>query len=174
MKKLFDNGLLVWSIAFIVAYWTIGSFVPGVYVSGAMSLLMLSAGAITLARYGPPAWKVVVHRERNTLADGAHLAAYGVALIAAGSVYTGLFSLAWLSQGTPESWTSTVYSSFGRGLMASGYFMLWLSPDISKNGFKLPSRWWLFVLIASVTVVVFLLGYLFGVQQTEAALLRGG
>ena len=129
-------------------------------VSGVIVVLLV-AGAVTLFRYAPDAWEIVVRGRRAQAAedgDGSHLAAYGVTLLAAGSCYVGLYGLLWTYIGQPGTWLGTAYSGFGRAIMFAGFGLLFLSPGVTRRGIRLPMKVWVIALIAAALLAAFLLG----------------
>lgn len=151
-----SNPLLGWTVGVFAAYWLAGALVPDPYLSSAMSLLLLIFGGVTFMRFADDAFQIVFRGRRNEAAadgDGSHLAAYGVALLSAGSCYVGMFGLLWVYFGQPGHWLGTVYSGFGRGLMAAGFALLFFSPDVTRRGLRLPSGFWVFV-VAAVCIVI--------------------
>lgn len=166
------NMLLLWSLVLAGLYWIAGIFAGGPYMTGAVSIGLLVFSGLTLTRYGPEAWAVLIHQRRNASApegDGSHLAAYGVALLAAGSVYVGTFGLAWIWAGQPPAWLSTPVSGFGRFMQASGFALLFLSPDFSRRGLRLPTGWWVAAVCAALLAVGIVIGIHIGREDDDAA-----
>jgi hypothetical protein len=170
------NSLLLWSIVAFVGYWSTSAALPGPYFTAAGSLSVLIFGGVTLMRYAPEAWHIVVHQRRNQDApegDGSHLAAYGVTLIAAGCVYSGIFGLLWIFAGQPEAWLSTAASGFGRFVQAAGFGLLFFSPDVTKRGLALPPKLWLALIAAAIMMVGVFVGVQIGQKGKLAAIVAG-
>ncbi len=136
-----NNRLLMGSVVVVGAIWLIGPLIPNPYVSSAASLFLLVVGIGMLWRYSPAIWGIVFRQKRSEKAgeEGSHLFAYGAFLAALGSVYSGLFGLVWTFAGTPETWTGTTTSSFGRMLMAAGFYLQLISPDVRYGALR-PAR----------------------------------
>lgn len=166
-----DNKLFFWSLIFASAYWITGVFIP-TYHSTFASAMLLIFGAVALARYGPEAFRIVVYRHRNPddAGGGSHLAAYGVALLSAGSVYVGLFGVAWVMSGQPETWLATPVSGFGRYIMAAGFGLLFFSPDMEQHRLKLPGRAWLLLACAVALILSFYLGLQIGSKDERQSM----
>lgn len=166
-----ENKILFWSLVFASVYWITGVMWPS-YHSTISSAALLVFGAVALSRYGPEAWKIVVQRHRLPKHEGgAHLAAYGVALLSAGSVYVGLFGVLWVWNGQPDNWLATPISGFGRFMMAAGFCLLFFSPDMEKQRLKLPSQIWLIVAGIVALLLAFALGLKLGGQEERSALI---
>lgn len=167
MKIRSENPLLFWSLVGLFAYWAIGAVIPGVYISGTASLMLLVAGSLTFLRYASYVYSILFHRIRDPDSDGSHLAAYGVMLFAAGSIYTGVYGLLWIAFGAPIEWTNTVYSAFGRYIMAAGFMLMFFSPDVDKQGLRLPGKAWIIMAGTVVLLGVFFFGVRVGFYQAE-------
>lgn len=163
-----NNRLLLWSLIAFGAYFASGWVLPGPYISSAASLTLLIFASVTAIRYVPEAWRIVVNGKRGLESDGAaHWAAYGVALISLGSVYIGVFGLAWVAAGSPQEWLSTVWSGFGRAMCGAGFALLFVSPDVSRGRFRLPLTWWVISVIVVVLAAVFFLGVNIGEKRAD-------
>lgn len=166
-----DNRLFLGSLLFLAIYVTTAFINPN-YHSTFASAVLLTFGAVTLVRYLPEAYRIVVQRRRNphNAGDGSHLAAYGVALLSAGSVYVGLFGILWVYFGQPQSWLATPVSGFGRYVMAAGFALLFFSPDMEAHRLRLPGRAWFLIVFAIALVVSFYLGMQVAKQEERTSL----
>lgn len=162
-----DNKLLFWSLVAASAYW-LTALVLADYHSTFASTMLIVFGGVTLLRYGPEAWKVVVNRLRNPQDpyDGSHLSVYGVALLSFGSVYVGIFGIAWILTGQPASWLATPVSGFGRYLMAAGFALLFFSPDIEERRLRLSGSLWMLIVMFAAIVCAFFVGMRMGASET--------
>lgn len=155
---MINNTLLWGSLATLLFYATASALLPGQFVSSAVSFALLVFGAVTAQRYVPEAWDVVIHKVRGPNRDGSHLAVYGVALLALGSVYVGAYGLLWVAMGQPDGWLGTPFSAFGRFMMTAGFALMFISPDVSKRGLRLPARTWVWALVALIALAAFFFG----------------
>lgn len=154
-----NNHILTGTLAAVAIYWFAGFFVPDPYISSTASFALLTFGTIVLLRYAPVAWQVVFHGRRlyDDGKDGSHLAVLGTTLLAAGSVYVGVFSLLWVIAGQPDYWLGTPTSGFGRAMMAGGFWLMYASPDVVRRDMRVPGLAWLTVIVlASVLTGIFL------------------
>lgn len=160
MAKILSNQLLFGTIVALIIYWTLGTILPSPYISTTASFLMLMGGGFASFRYMPPAVQIVIlnRRVEDVPNERDYYPVYGSALLGLGAVYTGLFGMLWALSGYPPEWTATVYSSFGRALMAGGFLLLFLGPSESKEGIKLPNLAWLIVIILIAISASFLAG----------------
>jgi hypothetical protein len=153
------SNILIVTLVAVAVYWLFGMFSPEPYVSSFASFALLVFGGVALARYAPAAWDVAANGRRlsDDGKDGSHLAVYGIAMLAAGSVYLGLFGLVWVLNGQPEAWTGTAMSGFGRALMAGGFWLMYISPDVVQRDMRVPSLAWIaVVVVASVLTGIYL------------------
>lgn len=169
MKRVAENKLLIWSAALFIGYWLVGFVVPGPALSGAMSIAILAFGLITFIRYAGDTYAILFKGLRNHASiegDGSHLAAYGVTLLSAGAVYTGIFGASWLAAGQPQDWLATPYSGFGRAMFAVGFALLYFSPGVTRTGLRIPSWYWI---LASAAIFGGLIGaFYMGAKMTAA------
>ncbi len=156
MTRFFPNPLLRNGIVLLLLYVMMGVTVPNPYVSSAMSLLSLMAGVAMFSRYAETSYEILFKGERSS--GGGHLAVLGASIQSAGVIYSGLFSLIWIYYGQPPEWTGTAVSSFGRGLVAVGFWMMTVSVDDPTVPSKYPSGFWRMVFIACAIVVAFVAG----------------
>lgn len=152
------NNLLL-AITLIVAsvYVTVGVLVPSPFVSVAISASLLIVGVAALWRYGPPAFDVVYHGQRGS-DPGAHLAVYGMALLAAGSVYSGAYGIVWNLVGQPDAWLGSWFSASGRALTTGGFVLMVFAPEAVKPRIRIPNLIILSSIMLAAFVVVFFLG----------------
>jgi len=166
LKKIIENRLLLVFASAIALYWLGGLFIPSLIFSTTVSLFLLIFGGITFLRYAPSSFEILFKGIRNEDAEGSHLAALGVTSLALGSVYVGLWSLTWNMYGQPLSWISTPSSLFGRGMMGLGFLLLFISPDVSRKGLKLPEGFLIICLAIIALMVAFFMGTKFDNQRT--------
>ena len=171
MTRIVHNRMLMWSVIALVAYWTVGlSIMPGALVSSTMSLLLLIFGSVVFARYVTEAVPLLLRRNLAGMKTddlGGNLSIYGVTLLSFGSCYVGLFGLLWMYFGQPVSWLGSVYSGFGRGVMAAGFAMLFFSPDVARQGFRVPIKAWVLAAALAALVAAFALGVRVGKDETR-------
>lgn len=155
-----NNHLLWGSLALVALYWVLGAVAPNPYVFTGASLLMVLTSGVVLWRYGPTTWDILWNQRRSlaTNGGGSHYAIYGTTLVALGAFYSGMFGLLWSWYGTPDNWTGTAISGFGRALMAAGFVLNYISPDASKGVSKLPSLFWLATFSFVGIVIAFVAG----------------
>jgi len=169
LKKIIENRLLLVFASAIALYWLGGLFIPSIIFSTVVSLFLLIFGGITFLRYAPSSFEILFKGVRNEDAEGSHLAALGVTSLALGSVYVGLWSLTWNMYGQPLTWISTPSSLFGRGMMGLGFLLLFISPDVSRKGLKLPDGFLIICLAIIALMIAFFMGTRFDNQQSMAA-----
>jgi hypothetical protein len=173
------NPLLTFSLAVLFGYWLVGSLIPGQVVSTIVSLMLFSIGFVTMLRYMGPAWRIVVLRERypdvvgrGRGGEGSYLAAYGTFLFAVGSVYAGLFTIAWMVFGDRSmAWLSTPVSSFGRFSMAIGFGLMLFSPEVTAEGLRVSRTLWVSVTVAVIVgAVAWYFGFHMGREELRTAM----
>jgi hypothetical protein len=157
-----NNHLLIGSVILVALYWLLGAVTPNPYVFTGASLLVVLTSGVVLWRYGPTAWDILWNQRRSPAegGGGSHYAIYGITLVALGAFYSGMFGLLWSWYETPQSWTGTATSGFGRALMAAGFVLNYISPDASRGVSKLPSLFWL----ATFSFVLIVIGFVVGTQ----------
>lgn len=143
------NPLLVFTVAALAAYWSLGWYVPNVIFSVAFSVLSFLMGAAISRVYGEAFFNVLFRRERSGEGDGAHLGVLGVFSIATSFIWGGAFTFFWNILGQPEQWLGTPASNFSRLLLIAGCVCLYFAPSISKQRVSVPSVAW--IIIALVT-----------------------
>lgn len=152
-----NNVLLILSLMTAAAYVLIGSVLPAPYLSVSVSAVLLAIGMVALWRYGIPAFNVVYRGDRGD-EPGAHLAVYGMALLATGSVYTGGYGILWNLMGQPDLWVGSWFSAVGRATTAAGFLLMILAPEAARPRIKVPNAILLAFLMATAFTVVFLIG----------------
>lgn len=171
MARIVTNRMLMWSLIALAVYWTAGLYaVPGALMSSTMSLLLLIFGSVVFARYVVEAVPLLLRRNMagvKTEDLGGNLSIYGVTLLSFGSCYVGLFGLLWIYFGQPAHWLGSVYSGFGRGVMAAGFALLFFSPDVARKGFRVPVKAWVLAAAIAALVVAFALGVRVGQDETR-------
>lgn len=129
LHRLLTNSLLVANAVCLALYWTLGYQVKDPYLSVGISVGLLLTGGLNVFGYAEGAFRVVVLGERDGEGHGGDWAAYGMFLLAFGSVYAGVFNLLWVINHSPMSWIGTPQSNFGRFLMGAGFAFIFYSPD---------------------------------------------
>lgn len=152
--QLSANRLLSWALGLFAAYWSCGFLSDSLWYSVVVSACLLVGGIMVSARAVPDAVAIV---RKDEIGPG-ELAVIALALLATGAVWSGAFNMAYAYYDRPESWIGPL-SSFGRSMMALGFFVFFLSPDATRQGVKWP-RWYI-LLAASVVIAVvsFMIGY---------------
>lgn len=148
-----NNNLLIISAVSVLIYCIACLVVPNAFLSSATSLALIVFGAITMLRYAPVAYDIVIHGTRlnDVGKEGSHLAVFGTALLAAGAVCVGLFDL------LPRDWGSAAISGFGKAIMAAGFWLMYASPEVVKRDMRVPGLTWLAIIVtASVLTGIFL------------------
>lgn len=152
--QLSTNRLLSWILGIFTAYWVFGLLADPVWYSVVVSACLLVSGVMCAARAIPEA---VVLIRRDQIGAG-ELAVLALALISSGAVWTGSFNILYSMYDRPESWIGPM-SAFGRAMIASGFVVLFLSPEATRQGVRWP-RWYIMLSAAVViAVVAFLIGY---------------
>lgn len=147
-----------------MAGYVIGSlFLPGLYMSNFASMSIAIFGGITLMKYLPESYDILINGVRSKTEPGAHLAVLGTTLLAFGAVYVGAFSLLYFYLDRPANWSGSAWSGFGRFCIGWGFCLMYLSPDVSKDGVRLPSVIW----TTAAIVVALLAAYHVGVRVGE-------
>lgn len=163
MRRMTSNRLLVGAGAFLGAYFllAITPFWSG-SVNAVISGLLLVWGAFVMVSWGRDAYQVF----KSGVVEGPQLALVGVTIVAAGSVYSGAFGVAWAIAQEPQSWLGTPFSAFGRYIMAIGFALQWFSPEVEGDRTR-PPRWWYFVgFVIFVALAAFALGTKWGDAKT--------
>ncbi len=154
-----NNLLLVTSLLIAAAYVTVGVLLPDPVLSVAISAALLVVGAAALWRYGPPAFDVVYRGDRGN-DPGAHLAVYGMALLAAGSVYSGAYGITWNYIGQPDPWVGSWFSAMGRALTTGGFLLMVIAPEAARPRLRLPNA----ILLAAIMSIAFTAVFFLGTQ----------
>jgi hypothetical protein len=167
---MIENRLLFSAIVLVVSYWLSSLIIPGQYVSSAMSGTLLVFGALAFIRYGREAYEVLFNGLRSERGDGSHMAVLGMALIAGGSVYVGGFGLLWVINERPDTWLGTASSSFGRAMMAVGFALMYLSPDIGRPNDRSPPYLWFLIILTAVALLSYAVGIYVAGQDAPFAM----
>lgn len=154
--KILENRLLVAAVASLAFYWIVGPLIPKPFVANTMSLLSIGAGILLFSRYAETSYHILFRQERSE--EGSHYAVLGATLAAMGIAYSGLFSLIWVYFGEPVTWSSTAMSSFGRGLVAVGFFAMAVSFDTVKVNGSYPKGFWRAICTMFAIVLAFVAG----------------
>jgi hypothetical protein len=152
-------------LGLFIAYWAFGFLTEPLWFSVWISACLLVGGIVLATRTVPEAVSII---KRDDLGPG-ELSVIGLALIATGAVYSGIFNMAFSWFERPVSWIGP-FSSFGRAMIVAGFFTLFLSPDATNQGIKWP-RWYL-LLFAGVVIaaVAFMIGYTINVSDPKSAM----
>lgn len=154
MKRIAKNALTGWAVAFLAAYWIIGFVAPPTWFNGGIALAQFICSVAALYKWGPSAFHFVTEKEGQAAIEGDLLSLVGIATLALGAAWSGLFVGAWLLFDTPDSWLNTPYSAFGRGLSVAGFFLLYRSTTVRQDSLR-PVNWWVLsplVLLAAVAL----------------------
>lgn len=165
------NPLLVFTVAALAAYWSIGWYVPNVIFSVAFSVLSFLMGAAISRVYGEAFFNVLFRRERSGEGDGAHLGVLGVFSIALSFIWSGVFTLTWNLMGQPDTWLGTPPSNFSRLLLIAGCVSLYFAPSVTKQRVSIPSVAWLVIALATAASAGLAVGLFVG-QNDVGGLFR--
>lgn len=167
MARIVDNRLLLNSLLGVLLYWLFGMLTPDPYTASVAALVLILASGLLAYRYSRAVYAVVIRGDRGDKEDrGSHLAVYGAWLIAVGAFYTGVFTLIWLFANQPTSWTGTAVSSFGRALMASGFVLMYLTPDAMRGPIRAPNALLLLIMFLVAVAGAFVAGANFNGSDT--------
>lgn len=139
------NRLLAWSVGIIAAYWAIGFLVDGLWYSVVVSACLFVSGIMVAARAVPDAVRII----RDDQVGPGELAVIGLALLSTGAVWSGAANMIYAAYGRQHDWIGPTLS-FGRAMMAFGFFIFFLSPETTRQGVKWP-RW--YILLSAVLIV---------------------
>lgn len=153
---LSTNRLLTWAAGIFASYWALGFILESLLFSTIVSATLFVSGFMVSVRAVPDAVQII---KRDQLGAG-ELAVIGLALIATGAVVSGLGNALYAYHGRPEAWIGPMLA-FGRGMIATGFFVLFLSPDTTNEGVKWPRWYWLFSGAVVIFVIAFIIGYTF-------------
>lgn len=151
---LTTNRLLSWLAGFFCAYWAAGFIAEPLLFSAVISACVFVGGIMVAVRAVPDAFHIV---RRDQLGPG-ELAVIAVALLSTGAVWSGAGNVLYAYNDRPPEWIGPLFS-FGRAAMAMGFFVLFLSPETTRQGIKWP-RWYI-LLTASILILV--IGILIGI-----------
>ena len=160
IQHLRGNRLLLTLAIVYAAYIVVGSITPRPYMSSIVGIAGTMAGLFMFSRYAGKAWGIVWKQERGQY--GAHDAILGAAEVALGITYSGLFRLAWIWYGQPDSWVSTWFSSLGLFMIAKGAYRIAISPneDLAPNHY--PDGFWTVLMWLFMVMVAYVAGATFG------------
>lgn len=151
---LSTNRLLTWAVGLFAAYWAAGFVSDPLWFSVVVSACFFVGGLVVSVRAVPDAIGII---KRDALGPG-ELAVIAIALLSLGAVWTGAFNMFYYHYGRPVSWIGPI-SSFGRAMIGTGFFILFLSPDATRQGIRWP-RWYMLLAAGMIIAVVsFLIGY---------------
>lgn len=152
------NKLLFVVTVLLGAYWSLGWYVPGLWLSTTLAIFSVLVGLAIVVKYFRGVYRVLIKGARSEDEDGAHLAALGIPAIASSVVYGGMFTLAWNLAGQPPDWLGTPASNFSRLLLVLGCVAFYFTPDIQRQQLKLSSVVWLVVIMTTAVLSAFILG----------------
>ncbi|CAM5659346.1 hypothetical protein MAUB1S_11484 [Mycolicibacterium aubagnense] len=163
--QLSTYRLLSWLIGLLATYWAVGVLVDSLWYSVVVSACLLVGGAMVAARAVPDAVSII---RRDDIGPG-ELAVIALALLSVGAVWSGAFNMIYAYHGRPMSWIGAT-SSFGRAMIAVGFFMFFLSPEATRQGVKWP-RWYILLAAAIfIAAVAFIIGYTIRDADGQSAL----
>lgn len=152
------NKLLSLTMVGLAIYWTLGWYVPGLWMSTTLSIFSLLVGFAIMIKYVRGLYRVLVKGDRSEEGDGAHLAALGIPAIGASIIFGAMFTLSWNLAGQPGEWLGTPASNFSRLLLVGGCVAFYFTPDVQKQRLSLPSVVWLLVIMTTAVLSAFVLG----------------
>lgn len=151
------NKLLSLITLALAVYWTLGWYVPGLWLSTTLSIFSILVGLAILIKYFRGVYRVLIKGERSGEDDGAHLAALGIPAIAASIIFGSMFTLSWNLAGQPPDWLGTPASNFSRLLLVGGCVAFYFTPDVQKQRLSLPSVIWLLLIMTTAVLSAFIL-----------------
>jgi len=159
------NSRLLWLASLVgLAFRIIAPLVPNPYLSSALSFARLCSSVMTFCQYTPPTYRVPFRQQRHYGPDGgrdSHLAAVAVFLFAVGSASSGMYGLWWNFNGQRLDWIGSAQSQFGRACHSAGFCLMQISPQITTDGLKIKTQWWV---VAIISTALLLVGFYFGMQ----------
>jgi hypothetical protein len=153
MLPLKTNRLLLWLIGLHAAFFALGWFPDGIWLSAFCSGFLVISGSMLASTALPDAYTIV---RRGEIGAG-ELAVLSIAGMAFGLTYSGVFGLAWSFAGRPDSWIGPI-SSYGRAMTGVCMFLMFLSPEATRKGIKPPRLWVVLLAVILVALVAFLFG----------------
>lgn len=162
--QLSTHRMVSWALGLFAAYWSFGFLSDPLWYSVVVSACLFVGGIMVSARAIPDALTVI---KKDQVGPG-ELAVIALALIATGAVWSGAFAIAYAHYGRPVTWVGPI-SAFGRAMIALGFFVLFLSPEATRQGIKWP-RWYILLTAGIIiAVIAFLMGYTFGDADAASA-----
>jgi len=163
---LSSNRLLSWALFLFSAYWLFGFLSDHMWYSVVVSSCLFVGGIFVSARAIPEALGII---KKDEIGPG-NLAVIALALMSAGAVWTGAFNILYSYWGRPLHWIGPI-SSFGRAMIAAGFFTVFLSPEATRDGVRWP-RWYILLAAGAVIAVVsFLIGYTVSMGDPKNAMM---
>lgn len=153
------RALLVYSLAYLLLYWSAMPAAPVPIGSIVISYLLVVFGGLVVIRYFGTTYEIVILGRKMSDARhlNSHLAVYGVFLLALGSVISGCYQIAWNTAGQPAAWIGSATSAFGRSVTAIGFWLMLISPDLDLVRSRLPSRvTWIAGFVVAMLLAFFL------------------
>jgi hypothetical protein len=160
IERIRGNRLLLTLAAVYAAYALFAYLTPRPYMSSAVGIMALLAGAAMFFRYAGKAWDILWRQERGQY--GAHNAVLGATEFSLGIIYSGIFRLLWNYFDQPDSWTGTGLSALGLFMIAKGVWRMAISPTEDALVTRFPDGFWVFVIWVFGWIVAFVVGTHFG------------
>lgn len=166
---MLNNRLLTGSIFAVILYWVLGFTLPVDYVVNSARLGLLIAACLLSLRYVADTYEVVFNqlRSHEPGTDGSHLAIYGSFLLGLGIVYMMVYALLYVYMDRPKSWLELPVSGFGPAVTSAGAFMVFLSPNVTGSGVRMPRNLAIIGIAAALVAAAFYLGVQVGISTME-------
>lgn len=153
-----NNRLLLGSLLALVVYFGGGPFLDRPYLSSTVSLLFMGASTGLVVFYWRAFVDVVFKHRRLAEDPGSHIGVFGAILAGMGGIISALFNLIWVRYGSPPDWNGTVFSNFGRIVIAAGFACLVISPHVGRVAAELPRQTTLIVFSIIGIIIAFTIG----------------
>lgn len=152
MTRFLDNHLLFSLLAGLAVYWGAGSFLPSPFVSQLVATLLLVFGGFSLAQNAMPAYRILVHKQRDPEWPGSHLSIVGKFMISFGLVFSGAFRFYVNIFDDWSNWVGSLTSNFSSVCIAIGMAFMFAGPQVDVRGFRIDGslRFMIGVVIAFV------------------------
>lgn len=161
--QLSTNRLLSWGMGLFCLYWVTGYTFESLWYSVLISACLLVGSIMVAGRAVPDAISIV---KQDQIGPG-ELAVIALALLSIGGIWSGVFNITYSYYGRPHEWIGPV-SSFGRAMIAVALFVLFLSPDATRQGIKWPHWYILLGAAVFIATLAFLLGYMIKSSDPQA------
>lgn len=160
MSAMKNNRLLLGTLAFNVLWFAGGPLVPNTYLSGMVSFLLIAGGVGLVAFYRQGFVDVLFRQRRDAVEPGSHISLFSAFIAGFGAVASGVFNIMWVRAGSPVEWTGTVFSNYGRVVMALAFFGLAVGPHVGRS----PASWPRQSTLVAASIVAVILAYIVGTQ----------